>query len=263
MTTITDNINEFLTTHGVELLHALSARTQALYETFEYALEQEFYIPASEAQINQALDKFVTKKVNAILDLHLQLHDGWLRLYATVNYKGIFAKLAVNLALVHVQLDQQRQRFVFSQLSDTEVISLYTDSYLKSKALFSAVWFFHNVLKKDPLGLILGKINLARQKEEVLYLDIGRWLKRNEKIMSTLKKVQINHGLLLEEQLVLKANANITEVLNIGPDKLVITEDDNPNKLPETETVLKKQAKGQSQSSEVLVAAKPTKNEAA
>lgn len=239
------DINQFINQHSDQLAQQVMQRSQRWYEKLEDAAEQEFLIPATERQINEALQKFVVKNVNAIMDLSLELHDGWLRLYATVNIKGIFAKLAVNLSLVHVQLDRHRQRFVFSQLSDTDVIALYTDSYLKTKGVDIALWWFHKVIKKDPLGLILGKINLTRQKEDILYLDIGRWLKKNKKIMDTLRKVQVNHGFLAEQQLVLKANANIADTLNIGTGKQVITDADNPAnaKIDDSETVLTKTPK--------------------
>lgn len=85
--------------------------------------------------------KFVVEKVKAILSMHLEIHEGWLRLYATINYSGIYADLAVNLGVVHAQFDRYRQRFVFQQLTDTDVIALYSDSYLKSKAIHAALWF--------------------------------------------------------------------------------------------------------------------------
>lgn len=253
MTLDTQTIHDFVNTRSAELALLLSDKSQIWFEKIEDLLEQEILIPATETQINQALDKFVVKNVKAVLDLYLDIHDGFLTLHAVVNIKGIFAKLEVDLRLVHVQLDRYRQRFVFQQLSDTRVISLYTDSYLKTKAIDAALWYFHKVKKQDPLGMILGKINLARQKDDILYLDIGRWLKKNKKIMSTLRKVQVNHGFLAEEQLVLKANANIGEILNIGATSQVITEADNP---AQTTTVLKKQAKGTEHDTTVLVASK-------
>lgn len=223
-----DTLQQFFTEQSQVMSRYLAHKTQYWYEKFEDFTAQEILIPVSEQQINEALQKFVVKNVNAIMDLYLEVHDGWLRLYATVNYKGIFAKLAVNLTLVHVQLDRYRQRFVFQQISDTQVLSLYTDNYAKTKAIDIALWAFHKVLKKDPLGLILQKINLVRQKEDILYLDIGRWLKKNKKIMSTLQKVQVNHGFLAEQQLVLKASVNLGDVINLGTGEQLITEADNP-----------------------------------
>lgn len=217
---------------AVKIIQHLGEFSQNSYEKLENAVEQEFFVPANQTQLNQALERFVTNNVDAILDLHLDLHENWLRLYTTVNTYGVFANLAVNLSLVHVQLDRHHQRFVFGQLSNTDVLALHTDNYFKTKAVRLAVWFFHKVLKKDPLGMILQKINLVHQKEEILYLDIGRWLKKNQMIMDTLKKVQVNHGFLAEEQLVLKANANIAEIISLGTDKLVISEADNPTPKP-------------------------------
>lgn len=210
-------------------LYNLRNFSQKSYEAFESKIEQEVLIPAQQQQINQALEQFVTNNVDAVLDLHLDLHDDWLRLYTTVNVKGVFANLAVNLRLVHVQLDRHRQRFVFGQIGNTEIIRLHTDNYFKTKAIHFAMWFFHKVLKKDPLGMILQKLTLVQQKEEILYLDIGRWLNKNKKIMDTLKKVQINHAFLAEQQLVLKANANIAEIIRFDSQNQVITDADNPD----------------------------------
>lgn len=241
--TLQDDIHHFFAQHSAELSEVVMQKTQQWYEKFEDFSAQEILAPVTEQQINDALQKFVVKNVNAIMDLYLEIHDGWLRLYATINFKGIFAKLSVDLSLVHVQLDRYRQRLVFGQLSDTQVLSLYSESYPKRKAIDMAIWVFHKVLKKDPLGLILGKINLARQKEEILYLDIGRWLQKNKKIMETLKKVQVNHGLLAEQQLLLKVSINLADVVNLGTGTQLITEADNPDAAGDTETVLKKQPK--------------------
>lgn len=227
--TLTNTLEDFFAQQSSEMSAYLVHKTQHWYEKFEDFTAQEILAPVTERQINDALQQFVVKNVNAIMDLYLEVHDGWLRLYATVNYKGIFAKLAVNLTLVHIQLDRYRQRLVFGQISDTQVLSLYSDSYAKTKAIQTALWAFPKVLKQDPLGMILGKLNLVRQKEDILYLDIGRWLKKNKKIMSTLYKVQVNHGFLAEKQLVLKASVNLGDIINLGTGEQLITEADNPN----------------------------------
>lgn len=226
---ITQALQDFLTELASYGLDALLARAQTWYARFEDFSEQEILVPISEQQVNDALAQFVTKKVDAVLDLHLDLHDNWLRLHTTVNVKGVFARLAVNLRLVHVQLDRDRQRLVFGQLSNTEVLALHTDSYLKTQAIRAALWGWQDVLGRDPLGMILGKAKLTTQKDDILYLDLARWLRKNEKIMDTLNKVQINHGLLAEDQLLLKAQVNIGEIINLGSAQVVITEDDNPN----------------------------------
>lgn len=226
---MTQPLHDFLTQLTSQTFDALLSRAQDWYARLEDFTEQEILVPISEQQVNDALAQFVTKNVDAVLDLHLDLHDNWLRLHTTVNIKGIFARLAVNLRLVHVQLDRDRQRLVFGQLSNTEVLAFHTDHYLKTQAIRAALWGMQDVFKRDPLGLILGKVNLTTQKDEILYLDLARWLRKNEKIMDALNKVQINHGLLAEQQLLLKAKANLNEIINLGTDQVVITEDDNPN----------------------------------
>ena len=73
--------------------------------------------------------------------MHLEIHEGWLRLYATINYSGIYADLAVNLGVVHAQFDRYRQRFVFQQLTDTDVIAL--------------VFRFVSKIKSDSCGALV------------------------------------------------------------------------------------------------------------
>lgn len=235
MITSKAQVDEFFATHSEDIARELMQQAQTWYEKVEDFAGQEFIVPATEQQLNDAIRKFVVNNVDAILAMRLELHDGWLRLYATVKYQGIFADLAVNLGIVHAQFDRYRQRFAFQQLTDTEVISLYTDAYLKSQAIHGALWALKHVLKKDPLGMILEKINLVQQKEDILYLDLGRWLKKNEKLMSTLRKAQVNHGYLAEQQLLLKANVNVGEILNIGSNDQLITEADNPIKAASSE----------------------------
>ena len=75
--------------------------------------------------------------------------------------------------------------------------------------------------------MILRKPILVHQKDDILYLDIGRWLKKTK-----------NHGnaaqgagesaILLDSKLLMRANANVGEILNIGSGDQLITEADNP-----------------------------------
>lgn len=237
MATKFDDISELLQTlatqSGTLLWQTFIERGSQTYEKIEDALDNEFQIPLSEAQVNEALDKFVVKNVKAIADLHLDIHDGWFRLYATVNTAGIYAEVACNFSLVHVQLDRHVQRFVFGQLTNTDILALYCNKYPMKLGINSVIWSFHKVLKKDPLGLILDYINIARPKDNILYLDIGRWLSKNKKIMGYLHKVQVNHGFLAEEQLVLKANINLADVINFSGDNQLISDADNPYKVAE------------------------------
>lgn len=195
----------------------------------------EMLLTISESQVNDALYKFVTKNVQAILDMHINFYDGWFRLSATVNAQGVFARVSSNFHLVQIQLDRQRQRLVFAQISDTEILELHSKSYVKSKGIALGVKAYRLVLKKDPLGLILSKINLARTKDNVLYIDIGRWLKKNQKIMDALYKFQVNTAHTKPKQLILQAHVNYRDLLAFNASGDIITEADAPHAHKEQE----------------------------
>ena len=87
---------------------------------------------------------------------------------------------------------------------------------------------YHRILKKDPLGFILSYIDIARAKNEIIYIDINRWLKSNKKIIGMLHKAQINYGELEEEQLILKAQINYRDLLSSNSNEDIISEKDEP-----------------------------------
>ncbi len=202
-------------------------------QTLNNKLEDEFLLTVQEKQINEALGRFVTRNVKAILDMHIELHDDWFRLSCTVYIKGIYAQVASNFNLVHIQLDRQRQRLVFAQQGDTEILELHCKQYLYKLAIAKGVPLYRKITGTDPLGLILKKINLARVKENVFYIDIGRWLRRNKKIMTNLYKVQVNYARVAPEQLVLQAKVNARDLLASNAQGDIITEEDNPKRKTE------------------------------
>lgn len=206
------------------LTHAI----RNLYNKTTDKLDDEIALPVAEKYVNDALQKFVTDNVKAILELRVELHDGWFRLYCTINAAGIYVEIASNFSLVHVQLDRNVQRFVFGQQTYTDVLNLRCESFIKRQGVKLAIWFYHSVLKKDPLGFILSYINIARAKDEIIYLDIHRWLKNNKKIMSTLYKVQVNYGELEEDQMVLKTQINYRDLLGASGGEDIISDDDEP-----------------------------------
>lgn len=223
-----DNFTDILNGNSIHLWQYFTKQFQDTYEKLADTLDTEFQVPVSEADINKMLYQFVVKNVSSILDLHLNIYDGWFRLYATINIYGIFTEVASNFKLVHVQLDRNRQRLVFQQLTQTDVLSLNCQFYPKKSAVKSSIWLYRKLLQKDPLGFLLDLATVAKAKEDIIYLDMNRWLKKNQNIMQTLHKVQVNYGLLAEEQLILKANINIADVLNFGQNNALITEADNP-----------------------------------
>lgn len=191
-------------------------------------IDDEFSLPVSQKQVNDALQKFVTDNVGAILELRVELHDDWFRLFCSINVAGIYAEVASNFGLVHAQLDRNVQRFVFEQKTYTDLLNLRCESFLKRQGIKLAVWFYHSVLKKDPLGMILSRINIARPKDNIIYLDIHRWLKNNKKIISTLHKVQVNYGLVEEDQLILKTKVNYRDLISVSGGDDILTDKDAP-----------------------------------
>lgn len=212
----------------VSIKHSYAAATSNLIDEIE--------VPVIQSQINDALYTYVVKKVDMVHDLKLEIHEGWLRLSTTVNVKGIFASVASNFELVHLQLDRHTQRVVLRQISDTDVLELHSKSWWQAPLAKFAVNTYRTLLKKDPLPFILNKIKIkgvpfTEHKGNVIYLEIGRWLKNSEQIMNIIKKVQINQGILAKEQLILRAKPNFGEILSLGDQNSpIITEKDNPNK---------------------------------
>jgi hypothetical protein len=76
------------------------------------------------------------------------------------------------------------------------------------------LFFYQKVLKKDPLGMILEKFDVIRVKDELLHLDLNRWLGKNRSIMDTLNKVHVNHAELRETELVVIGNVNLTAIFS-------------------------------------------------
>ena len=207
---------------------SLTHTLKKLYNKTTDKLDDEIRLPVAQKYVNDALQKFVTDNVKAILELRVELHEQWFRLYCTINVAGIYVEVASNFRLVHAQLDRNVQRFVFGQLTYTDVLNLRCESFFKRQGIKLAIWFYHSVLKKDPLGVILTYINIARAKEDIIYLDIHRWLKKNQKIMSTLHKVQVNYGEVEEEQLILKTQINYRDLLATSSNENIINDDDEP-----------------------------------
>ncbi|MFC0820429.1 hypothetical protein [Moraxella marmotae] len=199
-------------------------------------LFDEFLLTISQEQINTLLHTFVTKKVKMLHDLQLGLHDGQLRLSCTVNAAGLFASVASNFELVHIEANRHAQRLVLRQISDTEVIELHAKRWFLAPLAQFAVGAYRTILRKDPLPFILSNIVISGQpftehKGDVIYLEIGRWLKYSDLVMNALQKARINHGELKHEQLLLKVQPDFEGIFSFGNDgDEIISEKDNPNK---------------------------------
>ncbi len=203
------------------------------YATTAGNLVDEIWVTGSQEQINDALNRFVVKNVGMVLDLHLELFDGFLRLYCTADVLGMHLSVASNFKLTEARLDRHVQQFAFEQISNTDIITLHSKSWWKTPAIRFAVSAYRLLLKKDPLPFLLSlspKLKgrpFVEYKGNVIYLEIGRWLSND--IKNHLKKAQVNHGMVKKEQLVLKVQPNFGEILSFGdPNADIITEKDNP-----------------------------------
>lgn len=198
----------------------------------------EILLTVFERQINDALKQFVVDNVDMVLDLHLRLFDDYFTLSVSVDVAGIFANVESDFRLTHAQMDAQAQRMVFQQISDTRINYLHSQkSYLPPLA-HGALFFYKKLFKKDALPFILHQIKIkgvpfVTYKDQVIYLEIGRWLRKNQTIIDTLAKVQINYGTICHRQLILYAQINYAQLLNFGADGSdIITAKDAPHATP-------------------------------
>lgn len=191
------------------LLSKITRRIQRIYQKAGDFIEEEREFPVSQVFLNATLQRFVTDNVGIIEDLHADLHDDWLRLYATLNVKGMHLVLAVDLKLIQMEFNKDMQLIVFEQISDTEVIKATYPNVFYKIGVNTALFFYQKILKKDPLGMILEKFNVLTVKDELLHLDLNRWLGDKRSIMDTLNKVHINHAELRETELVVIGNVNL------------------------------------------------------
>ncbi len=204
------------------------------YATTAGNLVDEIWVTGSQAQINNALNRFVVKNVGMVLELRLELFDGFLRLYCTADILGMHLSVASNFKLTQARLDRHVQQFAFEQISNTDIITLHSKSWWKTPAIKFTISAYRTLLKKDPLPFLLSlspKLKgkpFIEYKGNVIYLEIGRWLP--DDIKNYLKKAQVNHAIVKKEQLILKVQPNFGDILSFGdPNADVITEKDNPN----------------------------------
>ncbi|MCL6232399.1 hypothetical protein [Acinetobacter amyesii] len=192
------------------LVSNIAKRIRQVYQKAEGFIEDEREFPMSQVFLNATFQRFVTDNVKMLKDLHADLHDDWLRLYATLDYNGLIITLFVDLKLVQMELNKQTQLIVFEQISDTQVIEAKYPNVLYKMGVRMALWFYQKVLNQDPLGMILEKLNVIKVKDDLLYLDLNRWLGKSRSIIDTLGKVHVNHAVLREAELVVIGNVNLT-----------------------------------------------------
>ena len=95
------------------LLTNIANHIRQVYQKAEGFIEEEREFPVSQVFLNATFKRFVTDNVKILEDLHADLHDDWLRLYATINVKGMHLVLSVDLKLVQMELNKDMQLIVF------------------------------------------------------------------------------------------------------------------------------------------------------
>lgn len=213
--------------------------TQKLKQSYTAATDtvgDEILIRVSEQQLNDALYRFVTQNVEMVHDLHLELHNDWLRLYATVYTKGVFAKVACNFRLVGIEINPSTQRLIFEQLSDTDILQFHSKTWWQVPVAKIAVSAYRKLVGADPLGFILQKITVkeepfATHKGKFIYLDISRYFEKNQKFLSYFKKVHVNTAHTTEDNLLAKIQIHFDELISLGNGTDdIISEKDNPER---------------------------------
>lgn len=196
------------------LISNISHRIRQVYQKAEGFIEDEREFPLSQVFLNATFQRFVTDNVRMLQDLHADLHDGWLRLYATLSYNGLDVTLSVDLKLVQMELNKTTQLIVFEQIGDTQLIDAKYPNFLYKIGVRCALFFYQKVLNDDPLGMLLEKLKVIKVKDELLHLDLNRWLGKKRSIIDTLGKVHVNHAVLREAELVVLGNVNLAALFS-------------------------------------------------
>ena len=196
------------------LFSNIARQFRKVYQKAEGFIEEEREIPISQVFLNATFKRFVTDNVKILEDLHADLHDDWLRLYATLNVKNMHLILSVDLKLIQMEINKEMQLIVFEQISNTKIIEAQYPNIWMKMGVKSALFFYQNILHKDPLGMILEKFEVLKVKDELLHLDLNRWLGKNRSIMDTLAKVHVNHAELRETKMVILGNVNLMALFN-------------------------------------------------
>ena len=77
------------------LFSNIAKQFRKVYQKAEGFIEEEREFPISQVFLNATFQRFVTDNVKILEDLHADVHDDWLRLYATINVKGLYTTLSI------------------------------------------------------------------------------------------------------------------------------------------------------------------------
>ncbi|MDS7942372.1 hypothetical protein RMA95_00340 [Acinetobacter sp. V110_1] len=195
------------------LFSSLVKRLHKVYRKAEAFIEEERDFTLSQTFLNATLERYVTNNVEFLDDLHADLYHDWLRLYATMHVKGLETTLSVDLKLIQMEFNKEQQLIIFEQISNTQIVEAKYKNFWQKIAVKAAIFYYHKILKKDPLGMILERFNVAQEKDDLIFLDLNRWFGKKASIIETLGKVHINYARVREAELVVFGNVNLAALL--------------------------------------------------
>lgn len=205
-------------------LQRLVASVQDFYQKAEELIEEERELPLPQKLLNDFIERYVTNNVDQIKDLHADIFDGWLRLFATIEVKGVTAQLYVDLYLMQLHLNKVTQQLVFEQKDATQVVQVDFDKFTKKIAFKIAMWFY-KFKGIDPLPDLLSRLGIVTVHHNLIYLDLSKYLAKRQKVMRVLRRVEINRAQLREDQLVLQANLNFRALFGRSAEERLLDEE--------------------------------------
>lgn len=195
------------------LISSVTKRLRKVYQKAEEFIEEEREFSLSQVFVNATMERYVTKNVGIMQDLHADLYDGWLRLYTTLDVKGLHTTLSVDLKLIQMEMNQDVQLMVFEQISNTQVIEARFKNIFLKWGFHIAIWYYQKFREEDPLGKILEHYQIVSVKDDLLYLDLNRWFKKKPSIIETLSKVHVNRARVRPAELIVWGNVNWAAIL--------------------------------------------------
>ncbi|MCH7335579.1 hypothetical protein [Acinetobacter sp. NIPH 2699] len=195
------------------LLSSVFKRLRKVYQKAEEFIEEEREFPLSQVFVNATMERYVTENVEIMQDLHADLYDGWLRLYTTLDVKGLHTTLSVDLKLIQMEMNQNVQLMVFEQISNTQVIEAKFKNIFQKWGFYVAIWYYQKFREEDPLGKILEHFEIVTVKDDLLYLDLNRWFGKKPSIIETLSKVHVNRARVRPAELIVWGNVNLAAIL--------------------------------------------------
>ncbi|MCU4369886.1 hypothetical protein [Acinetobacter courvalinii] len=200
------------------LISSVFKRLRKVYQKAEEFIEEEREFSLSQVFVNATMERYVTENVDMMQDLHADLYDGWLRLYTTLDVKGLHTTLSVDLKLIQMEMNQNVQLMVFEQIGNTQVIEAKFKNIFQKWGFYIAIWYYQKFREEDPLGKILEHFDIVKVKDELLYLDLNRWLGKKASIIETLSKVHVNRARVRPAELIVWGNVNLAAILSPSND---------------------------------------------